>query len=501
VILRRVLLFAVMAGCLAAVGLYLPKLYASVRGALGAWGASGETHSPSERGAEKHQPLADNPSDLPAEVLAQDPVEVAVDKPSAPEIPPSTDPIEWLTALPQDTLGDMWDGRLFRPLERAFHLPPKSVRRRGDKLGTAVAVEQAEVRFAKGLPLHEYAYAVEVACARNGINVIEASEIRLSEGRGSQARYLLRREGRTLQLTLKMGSEAMPGSARMALVILGLDSITLADAALLRDSPIPINLAFDPHHGNPALQALKSSGGEITLLAEIPMEPTAYPYINPGKNALYIHFDEAAVFAVLDRAFAQMTQARGIVTRHGDRAIENRLLLGRLYAYLAPRHLPLLDLTGSPRSLAREVAAERSGMAQRAQALRDTSTYSIELAKKVAQAVKSGEAVFAVHYSKPAFTHLLALIDERMPEFIEQGLAFVPLTHLNQMPRAGNEADSAGAVLKEGAKAGIQPDKKTEIKAEIKPNKKTEKKAGAKDGAKSVPKAAPGATPKRAAKS
>jgi hypothetical protein len=154
-------------------------------------------------------------------------------------------------------------------------------------------------------------------------------------------------------------------------------------------------------------------------------------------------------------------------------------------------------LTGSPRSLAREVAAERSGMAQRAQPLRDTSTYSIELAKKVAQAIKSGEAVLAVHYSKPAFTHLLALIDERMPEFIEQGLAFVPLTHLNQMPRAGNEADSAGAVLKEGAKAGIQPEKK----AEIKPNKKTEKKAGAKDGAKSVPKAAPGATPKRAAKS
>lgn len=431
--LRRLLLLALMAGALAGAGIYLPRLFAN----LSAMAGSIFSVPSQDKQDSQDKPSSDTPK--PRKPSAQNDESAAT--PSAPTAAPKVivDPLTLLTASPQDSAGDTWERNLFKPLERAFQLPPKSVRRN-------TKTPSADIRFPKGLPLHEYAYAVETACARNGITVAEANEVRLSGGRGSQARYLLRRDGQTLQLTLRLGDQARPGSARLALVILGLDSISLSDAALLRDTPIPINLAFDPHNGNPALQALKTSGGEITLLAEVPMEPTTYPYVNPGKHALYIHFDEKAVHGVLEKAFAEMTQARGMVTRLGDRAIENRLLLRRVYSYLTPRHLPLLDVTGSPRSLAQEVAAEQGGMALRAEALRDTSVYDMELAKKVAKAVKSGESVFAMRYSKVAFTHLLALIDERMPDFIEQGLAFVPLTHLRQMPAPAQESDSSATV-------------------------------------------------------
>lgn len=345
--------------------------------------------------------------------------------------------IDSLSALPQDSLAETWDRLLFNPLDRAFNLPPKSLRRHGQKVQWLAA---------KGLPMHEYALGIEKACLHNGIRIVDAREVRTSHSGFVRAEYILLKEtpelSDTLRLTLRIGNQSVPGSARMALIFIGLDSIDLGDAALLRQSPIALNLGFDPMNSNPALQALKGGGGNLHLLAEIPMEPIAYPYINPGKHAIYLHFNDQQIAANLDNAFENMPQAKGIVTRFGDRAIENRPLLKRLFSYLVPHHLPLLDITGSPRSLARDVAAETKGLAHRGIVVKDSNQFSMEFARRAAQAVKASESVLVLKYSRQGFTRLLEMIEERDAELEDMGLAFVPLNHLHQMPQTSDDVDS-----------------------------------------------------------
>lgn len=347
-----------------------------------------------------------------------------------------------LGTLPQDSTAEFWDRVLFHPLDRAFTMPPKSLRRQGQK---------AQWLAPKGLPLHEYALGIEKACRHNGVRILDAREIRTSHTGLVRAEYVLVQEGApandTLHLTLKIGGQSVPGSARLAIVFVGLDSVDLSDAALLKQSPFAINLAIDPFNHNPALQALKSGGNHLHLLALIPMEPIAYPYINPGKNAIYLHFNEEQIRDNLDKALTHFKEARGIVTRHGDRAIESRPLLTRLFKYLVPHHLPLLDVTGSPRSLARDVAGETGGMAHRGSVVKDSTQFPTEFAKRVAHAVKSSESVLVLHYSRTGFRQLLALVQEREGELEDMGLAFVPFNHLNRLNRSPKSADEVDAAV------------------------------------------------------
>lgn len=353
-----------------------------------------------------------------------------------------------LAALTSDSTGDSWDRNLFHPLNRVLHLPPKAVKRRAGK---------AQVTFPKGLPLHEYAYTFEQICDRNGIVRLNAEERRGLAGSGNNAIYLLALHSDTLKVVASLGQEAMAGSARLALVLTGLDSITLADAALIQSFEFACNVAIDPFNPNPALQALKAGLGRVTVLLDLPMEPMAYPYINPGKHALYLHFNDADVKRLLDEGLGLLPNAQGIVTRYGDRAIENRPLLKRLYAYLTPRRLPLLDLTGSPRSLAREVAGENGALSQRAHLLTDSLEVEMDFARKVSQAVKSGEAVMALQYSRMAFQKLSRSLADRESEFESMGLALVPLSRLGLRPK--NEAsDSSSASSRMGASSPIKTD-------------------------------------------
>ncbi len=378
--------------------------------------------------------------------------------------PTSATETDSLAALASDSASDAWDRNLFLPLNRVLHLPAKAVKRRPDK---------ALITFPKGLPLHEYAYTLEQICNRNGIVLVNAEERRGLAGAGKNAIYLLAWNQDTLKVVASMGQEAMAGSARLALVFAGLDSITLADAAQIQSAEFSCNVAIDPFNPNPALQALKAGLGRVTVLLDLPMEPMAYPYINPGKHAVYLHFNDAAVKQLLDEALGLLPNAQGVATRYGDRAIENRPLLKRLYSYLTPRHLPLLDLTGSPRSLAREVAGENGALCQRAYLLTDSLEVEMEFARKVAQAVKSGEAVLALQYSRGGFQKLSRSLADREGEFESMGLALVPLSRLGFRPK-GNAADSSvvASPKSEITKATKPLEKKSALAKKAAPAKK-----------------------------
>jgi len=341
--------------------------------------------------------------------------------PSSPSVEAVTDS---LAASPLDTVGDAWDRKLFHPLQRQFQIPDANIKRHPGK---------ARLLFPKGLPIHEYAYQLETACSRNGIALVEAREVRqLNKATG--ATYLLALGGDTLQVTATLGRGSLAGSIRIAVVFTDLDSLSIADAALLHAAGFICNLILDPYNPNPALKALQSEGSRLHFLAEIPLEPMAYPYVNPGKHAIYLHFSEEEVKKTLDAAFALLPGAVGMATRYGDRVIENRISMLRIFNDLKDRDLPLLDLTQSPRSLARDIAAETGGRCYRSAIFPENGDLAMEFARKTVAAAKTGEGLLVLPFSRRHFAELEKLMVDREDEFESMGLTLVPFSQLNAPP-------------------------------------------------------------------
>jgi len=327
-------------------------------------------------------------------------------------------PIDSLLADATDTTGTVWDRKLLRPLRKAHHLEAAALRYRGKKVRALLP---------KGLPLHEYAMTIERICERNGITRVSAIERR---GPPLAAEYVLALGGDTLHLYATLGKAARPGSARLALVFNRLDSVSLLDADRLKNLPIAVNLIVNPYNQNPALMALGRPDDNLEVLLEQPMEPVAYPFINPGKQALYIHFNDLQVRQTVEAGLNLLPTAKGLATRFGDRAIENRPLLRRLFAVTGPRHLQVLDLTGSPRSLCRDVAAETGAPCRSATVFSDSNAIEMELARKTVLAGKTGEAIWVISFAHSSLPKLLAAIALHEPEFEAIGLQFVPLSSL-----------------------------------------------------------------------
>lgn len=395
---------------------------------------------------------------------------------SAGPSPATRDSGDALPAVATDTTGGRWHERLFDPLERANGLGPKSLRR---KTG------YYEIIFPKGKPLYEYALEIEKICRARGITVVQGTELRPS---GHTVEYLLESNGQRLKLRAGLGGTVLAGAARLAVVFIGLDSLTGTQAEALKGAAWDKTLAIDPYNPNPALRILRDGDGHDGIVAELPMEPSAYPYIDPGKHALYIHHNKEDVERILGAALDSLPKAEGFASRYGDRAIENGPLLDKVFQFTARRKLVFLDLTGSPRSLTRRAAAAQGARSRTLVLFRDSAHVEEELARKIALAQKSGEAVLALPYSDMGLRLLSKAIAANAARFNEMGLELVDLAALSA-PDTLAEAEEKPVTAKPGTSAGAKP-----MTAGAKPGA-----AGAKPGAKAITGAGPSAKGKSAA--
>ncbi|MBW8886611.1 MAG: divergent polysaccharide deacetylase family protein [Fibrobacteres bacterium] len=345
---------------------------------------------------------------------------------------PARDSGDVLPAVSADTSGGRWHERLFDPLEHANGLGPKSLKRKPGYF---------EIILPKGKPLYEYALDIEKTCRARGIVVVQGAESRPS---GKSVEYLLESNGQRIKLRASLGGPVRAGAARLAVVFIGLDSLSLSQAQSLKDADWGKTLVIDPYNPNPALRALRDGDGRDGILAELPMEPSAYPYVDPGKNALYIHHGKEDVDRILGKAMDSLPKAEGFASRYGDRAIENQPLLDKLFQFTARRRLVFLDLTGSQRSLARQAAAAQGARSRTLSPFRDSAHVEEELARKTALAQKSGEAVLVLPFSETGFRRLSKAIAAETPRFNEIGLELVDLASVSAPDTLPSEAGITG---------------------------------------------------------
>jgi polysaccharide deacetylase 2 family uncharacterized protein YibQ len=337
-----------------------------------------------------------------------------------------------LPPVEADTTGGRWHERLFDPLERANGLGPKSLKHKPGYY---------EIAFPKGKPIHEYALEIEKTCRARGITVLQGAELRPAN---RSVEYLLESNGQRIKLRAVLGASVMAGAARLAVVFLGLDSLTLSQAEALQTAAWDKTLVIDPYNPNPALRALRDGDARDELLAELPMEPAAYPYVDPGKHALFIHHTKEDVERILGEALDSLPKATGFASRYGDRAIENQPLLEKLFQFTARRKLAFLDFTGSQRSLARQTAAAQGARSRTLALFRDSVHAEEELARKAILAQKTGEAVLAMPFTETAFRSLRKSIEANLPRFNEIGLELVGLSDLAAPDTLASETPGKG---------------------------------------------------------
>lgn len=403
-------------------------------------------------------------------------------------------------ALPEveaDTTGGRWHDKLFEPLVRAYALNGKSIKQ---KKGFW------EVVFPKGKPIHEYALAIENICRAQGITVEQGVELRPVN---RSVEYLLQSNGQHIKLRASLGNAFMAGSAKLAVVFTGLDSLRETQLAALETAAWDKSLVVNPYSPNAVLKKLRYTRPRNELLIELPMEPSAYPYVDPGKHALFIHHSKEDVGKILDEGLDSVKQAAGFASRFGDRAIENQPLLEKLFQYAGRRNLVFLDLTGSPRSLARQIAAAQSARSRSLVAFKDSVHIEEELARKAALARKTGDAILVLPYTAAGFRNLEKALADNAVRFNEIGLELVTLSSLVAAPdtlATAAEADAPKPAAPVPAPPAAAPAAGKGASSKAKPapaasGKGAARPSAARPGAKTAPGTVPKAVPKAKGKS
>ena len=154
------------------------------------------------------------------------------------------------------------------------------------------------------------------------------------------------------------GSE---GGGRQITVIIddiGFDLRVVEELARIR---APIAFAILPHtpHAVEAAGFLHRAGKEVLL--HLPMEPHSYPAEDPGRGALFVDMDDAAIARQIAADLSAVPYASGVNNHMGSRFMEDEARLAVVMRELAKRDLFFVDSMTTPRSRARSAAA-RAGV-------------------------------------------------------------------------------------------------------------------------------------------
>ncbi len=346
---------------------------------------------------------------------------------SEPLITDSTSEAAWRKRLPwfyRDTALSVYRDTLIRPLFKRYGLGTGNLFKRGGFI---------EAVLPHGRALHEYAWDFEALCGETGIRVLEGHEFDPPE---EKLEYQLQSGSLPpFPLRLTLGKTVLAGSAHMALIIVGLDSVSDSSARKLLAFPFPLTLALN------AGDSVTAPGRWIPLppgkeaLLELPMEPTGYPYIRPGPGALFIHQKPTELDALMKARLKTYPTAVGFATTFGDRAIENRPLLGSVLKFAAAHSLIFIDLTASPRSLTATLAQQTGATTLSARVREPDSAadrFETELLKRCERAGKTGEGIWVLRYFPGLSSMLEAALNKNRPYFDEIGLDWVPVSCLRE---------------------------------------------------------------------
>ena len=328
----------------------------------------------------------------------------------------------WRKKLPwlyRDTGLVVYRESVILPLLKRHGLRPVNLAKRGGFV---------ELTLPKGRPLHEYAYEAESLSQVSGIRVLEGHEFDPPE---AKVEYSLQSaSGSSCALRLLLGKNLLAGASRMAIVVVSLGTVSDEESKSLLAFPEALTLAIPGDDSTGVRSCWWNLPSNKQAFLELPMEPSGYPYVKPGRGALFIHHSRSEVEKLLQARQNLYPSAAGFATTFGDRAIENRPLLENILRYTSAHSKVFLDLTSSSRSFTATVAFEASAVAYVARIQEPDATGKIleaEMLRRCERAGKTGEGIWVLRYFPGLPNHLQRLIEKNGKQLNEIGLQWVTL--------------------------------------------------------------------------
>lgn len=194
---------------------------------------------------------------------------------------------------------------------------------------------------------------------------------------------------------------------------------------------IPLTFAIMPYERFSKANTQELTRLKMPYIMHLPLEPEAYPKIDPGKAALLVHMSKDEITKKFHADLAAVPGISGISNHMGSRFSADAEKMKLLLQLVKETKLFYFDSHTTPKSVAKKVAREL-GMpcAQNDFFLdvEDTAEFErkqLELLLKFA--TRHGSAIAIGHIQKK---HLVSVIKEYIPRFKEAGIDFVYLTEM-----------------------------------------------------------------------
>lgn len=167
----------------------------------------------------------------------------------------------------------------------------------------------------------------------------------------------------------------------------------------------------------------------FTSVVWLPMEDKKLQSKTLSKSTVRIHLSDAEIRELVSDAMHQIPNARGVATRQGSRAVEQKALLRAVLGPLKEQGLWFMDLTANRYSKSAEVC-EAMEMKCRTESPLDLSrmTHAIYVSNVLKAAQRSGKAILLLPLDGKSFEAIKDLKDEALA----QGTEIVDLSHLFQ---------------------------------------------------------------------
>jgi len=227
--------------------------------------------------------------------------------------------------------------------------------------------------------------------------------------------------------------QGVEAAVRVAIVIddLGRD-LAAADRLLATGEAITFSVIPFLAHSTETAERVHAAG-EVVLL-HLPMEPQAYPRIQPGKGGLLVAMDEATLCRQLDDDLAAVPFAEGVNNHMGSRLTEEAAPMAVVMAELAARGLFFLDSRTTPHSVA-PVAAARAWVPWLARDIfldndQTPEAIATQFDRLIDLALQHGHAI-AIGHPHPA---TLEALEAALPRLRAEGIVVVPVGDLLPPP-------------------------------------------------------------------
>ena len=247
--------------------------------------------------------------------------------------------------------------------------------------------------------------------------------------------------GRTLTITLgsskkptdviilKKSSAVEVKLARMAIIIddVGVRNLDSMKRFCALDQTVTLSiLPFRPYTAH----AVKISRDTQTpYMLHLPMQPKSSK-ANPGEGVLLERDDRKTIHEKLEKAFKNVTGAKGFNNHMGSRATENVRVMESVMEYLSKNNLFFVDSKTSLNTVGYNMSTKQGVKSAIIDGFLDVKNDRDDIERRLTRltdlALQKGR-VIVIGHDRPL---TLSVLEQRLPELEKKGITFVPASDL-----------------------------------------------------------------------